>query len=145
MRPTPISLTGSRTRTTRRRRVGHVLLGVASWVALAALWAWQLAVYVPANWLDGVELIGVLLAGWVCFSVAWVVWCRDIYRRRHTRTTPLKRTVDFERDMLGRPVVAPPGLAAARGQVLISVSEDGAKRYRIAPPRALEQTSEKAA
>lgn len=145
MRPTPISLTGSRTRTSRRRQLGHVLLGVASWIALAALWVWQLATYVPANWLDGVELIGALLAGWVCFSVVWVAWCRDIYRRRHTRTTPLKRTVEFEHDTLGRPVLAPPGIAGARGQVLISVSEDGVKRYRIAPPHAVEHTSERAA
>jgi len=117
-----------------------VLLGTASWLVLAALWVWQLNVYVPSDWLGGVELILVLLAGWACFSVAWVVWCRNIYRRRHRRTSSLKREVGFERDPLGRRILAPPGIAAARGQVLISVPESGVKRYEIVERRAPMRT-----
>lgn len=112
-----------------------MLLGVASWLVLAALWVWQLNVYVPSDWLGGVELILVLLAGWVCFSVVWVLWCRNIYRRRHRRTSPLKGEVDFERDPLGRRILAPPGIASGRGQVLISVPQPGVKRYEIVEPR----------
>jgi hypothetical protein len=133
--PSAISLTGSRSGTTRRRRIVHVLVGGGSWIALAALWIWQLRVYVPADWLGGVELIAVLFAGWSCLSVAWVAWCRNIYVRRHRRTAPLTRAVGFERDPLGRRIVAPPGIGAARGQILVSVPEHDVKRYRPAPLR----------
>ncbi|HEY4809934.1 MAG TPA: hypothetical protein VIH71_02645 [Solirubrobacteraceae bacterium] len=132
--PRSVALTGSRSSTRRRQRLAHLLIGAASWLVLAALWVWQLKVYVPADWLGGVELILVLLAGWACFSVVWVVWCRNIYRRRHRRTSPLKREVDFERDTLGRRILAPSGIAAARGQVLISVREPGIKCYELVGP-----------
>jgi hypothetical protein len=65
-----------------------------SWIVLAALWVWQLDVYVPSNWFGGVALIIVLLAGWTCFSMMWVGWCRNIYRRRHRRTSAPEREVD---------------------------------------------------
>jgi hypothetical protein len=139
--PRSVALTGSRSSTRPRQRLAHVLLGAASWLVMVALWMWQLNVYVPSDWLGGVELILVLLAGWACFSVVWVLWCRNIYRRRHRRTSPLKREVDFGRDSLGRQILAPPGIAAARGQVLISVPEPGVKRYEIVEPRAPMRTS----
>jgi hypothetical protein len=97
---------------------------------------WQLNVYVPSDWLGGVELILLLLAAWACFSLGWVAWCRSIYRRRHRRTMPLTREVDFASDRLGRRILAPPGIAAARGQVLISVPEQGVKLYETAARRA---------
>jgi hypothetical protein len=71
-----VALTGSRSSASPRRRRGHVLLGAMSWIVLAALWVWQLDVYVPSNWFGGVALIIVLLAGWTCFSMMWVAWCR---------------------------------------------------------------------
>jgi hypothetical protein len=89
-----VALTGSRSSASPRRRRGHVLLGAMSWIVLAALWVWQLDVYVPSNWFGGVALIIVLLAGWTCFSMMWVAWCRNIYRRRHRRTSAPEREVD---------------------------------------------------
>jgi len=133
LRHRPVSLTGSRSGTGARRRLAHVAIGVAGWLALAALWAWQLEVYVPADWLAGVELIGLLLVGWTGFSLAWVAWSRRIYRRRHRRTEPLSRSVDFAHDALGRRVVTPPGIAEARGQVVVSLSGDDVKRYEFVP------------
>lgn len=109
-----------------------MLVGIASWIALATLWIWQLHTYVPSNWFAAVELIFVLLAGWACFSLAWVAWCRNIYRRRHRRTRPLQRPIDFSADTLGRKILAPPGIGSARGQVILSVDASGAKRYRLA-------------
>jgi hypothetical protein len=130
-----VALTGSRSSASPRRRRGHVLLGAMSWIVLAALWVWQLDVYVPSNWFGGVALIIILLAGWTCFSMMWVAWCRNIYRRRHRRTSAPEREVDFEHDQLGRRIVAPRRIAAERGQVLISVEEPGIKRYELAEPR----------
>ncbi len=101
-KPRPVPLTGSRSRAGARRRLGHRLAGVVGSAALAALWVWQLAAYVPANWLSAVGLILALVAGWVCLSLAWVAWCRSIYRRRHRRVTPLRREVGFAHDALGR-------------------------------------------
>ena len=89
-----VALTGSRSSASPRRRRGHVLLGAMSWIVLAALWVWQLDVYVPSNWFGGVALIIILLAGWTCFSMMWVAWCRNIYRRRHRRTSAPEREVD---------------------------------------------------
>jgi hypothetical protein len=132
-RPTPVALTGSRAHTGRARLTGHLLAGLAGWVVLAGLWVWQLAVHVPANWLGGVGLIFALLAVWVCFSISWVAWNRSIYRRRHRRTRPIERELDFTHDALGRPIAAPPGPALLGGQVIVSVDADGVKRFRPAP------------
>jgi hypothetical protein len=134
----PVALTGSRAGTGAGRRLGHVAIGVVGWLALAALWAWQLEVYVPADWLGGVALIGVLLVGWTCFLLVWVAWSRGIYRRRHRRTEPLSRSVDFAHDALGRRIAVPPGIRTVRGQLLVSVSADGVKRYEQAPRRPLD-------
>jgi hypothetical protein len=146
-RPTPVALTGSRARTSRARLTGHLLAGLASWVVLACLWVWQVAVHVPTNWLGGVGLIFALLAVWVCLSISWVAWNRSIYHRRHRRTRPIERELDFTHDALGRPIVAPPGPALLGGQVIVSVDADGIKRFRPAPvaaaqARALPATGE---
>lgn len=135
--PRSVALTGARSRLSARRRVGHVLAGIAGWIGLGGLWAWQLSNYVPENWLTGVELIFALLLGWACFSVAWVAWCRSIYRRRHRRTKPIERDVDFSHDTLGRPIVAAPAVRTARGQVLVWVDASGIKHYQcvIQAPR----------
>ncbi len=138
-RPTPVALTGSRARISAPRRLGHAAFGLASWLALAALWVWQLGTYVPDSWFDGVATILVLLVLWAVFSVAWVAWSRNIYRRRHRRTTPVRHEVDFTQDTLGRRVVAAPEVTAAHGgHVLVTVSEDGVKRYQPALKSAPE-------
>jgi hypothetical protein len=138
----PVAMTGSRAHARAGRRLSHVVLGVAGWLALAGLWIWQLDVHVPADWLGGLELILATLAGWLCFSVLWVGWCRGIYRRRHRRTRPLTRTVDFGTDMLGRRVVASPGMQEMGAHVLISIPESGVKRYEIAPHRLAPATAD---
>lgn len=138
-------LTGSRARSSPRRRALHVLIGLGSWIALGALWAWQVAIKVPSQWLEGVALIAALAVVWACFAIAWVAWCRNIYKRRHRRTAALLRHVDFERDTLGREVLAPPGLAELSGQVLISVPGPGMKLYQLGertPRRAAQRLGE---
>jgi len=130
--PRSIALTGSRSRTSRHRLLGHLLFGLASWLALVALWFWQLKIYVPSDWLGAVELIFALFAGWACFSVGWVAWCQSIYRRRHRRTVPLTRDIDFSHDTLGRRIIASPGIKEAPGQLIISLAEDNVKRYQPA-------------
>jgi hypothetical protein len=143
--PTPVALTGSRAHTGRARLTGHLIAGVAGWVVLVGVWAWQLAVHVPANWLGGVGLIFALLAAWVCFSIAWVEWNRSIYRRRHRRTRPIERELTFTHDALGRPVAAPAGLALLRGQLIVSVDAEGVKRFRPAAAAGGPAASEAAA
>ncbi len=133
-------LTGSRSRSGARRRALHVLIGLASWIALGALWAWQVVVHVPSRWLEGIALIAALAVVWACFAIGWVTWCQSIYRRRHRRTKALLRHVDFERDTLGRDVLAPPGLSELAGQVLISVPGPGMKLYQLGERTALRDT-----
>jgi membrane protein implicated in regulation of membrane protease activity len=138
-RPQPVALTGSRTRATRSRRAAQVAVGVASWLGLGTLWVWQLATFVPGSWLAGVATLVLLLVVWSCFSVAWVAWSRNIYRRRHNRTKPVVREVDFTHDALGRRVLAPPEVVAVGGgHVLVTIGDDGVKRYQPALARAPE-------
>jgi hypothetical protein len=131
--PQQVALSGSRAGTEPRRRFAHVLIGAASWAALGALWVWQLNVGVPSNWLAGIELILVMLVVWTLFTLVWVAWNRNIYRRRHRRTTAVQRALSFERDPLGRRVLAPAGIGEARGQILITIEADAVKRYSLAP------------
>jgi hypothetical protein len=123
-----VPLTGSRSRTTPARRIGHVLAGLAGWVGLAALWAWQLGIGVPSRWIDGPVLLLVVLAFWICLLRSWVGWSRSIYRRRHRRTTPVRLAVDFTQDSLGRKVAVEPHTAAAH-KIEILVSRPGVKAY----------------
>lgn len=124
-----VALTGSRSRASDGRRAVQIALGALSWIGFGALWMWQLEVYVPSTWLYSITLIAIILAAWIAFTVCWVRWNRNIYARRHRRTTPVRQEVSFTEDSLGRPIVAPGGIRAADGQIIVSVDEDGAKRY----------------
>jgi hypothetical protein len=112
----------------------HVLAGVAGWAGFAALWVWQIRVFVPHRWFDGVQLIAVLVAAFGLVTPVWVWWNRNIYRRRHRRTAPMVRPVQFERDSLGRRLVISSGVRLNPAEVIVTAGEDGAsKRYEAAP------------
>jgi hypothetical protein len=102
----------------------HIGVGGAGWLLLGLLWLWQFKTReIPGDWPIVVTAAaggGLALA---VLSVAWVRWNQDIYRRRHRRRTPLIAAVQFEKDAVGRRIVAPPeGLDGSR--ILIRV--DGA-------------------
>lgn len=135
-----VPLTGSRSRATRGRRIGHVLAGLAGWTGLAALWAWQLGIGVPSRWIDGPVLLLVVLGLWICLLRCWVGWSRSIYRRRHRRTTPVRLAVDFTQDSLGRMLAVEPHTAAAH-KVEILVSRPGVKVYEAVEPAHTEDVA----
>jgi hypothetical protein len=112
---------GSAARIGRARLALHVCVGVLGWLGLAALWIWQLAVYVPSDWLRGLELIAVILGAFALLVPAWVAWNRNIYRRRHARLMPRSLSVDFSHDRLGRTVVGGPGVLSAGGEIRVRV------------------------
>lgn len=125
----------------RGRTALHLLVAVVGWLGFITLWVWQLEVFVPANWLSGLELIGVFLVVFALASPAWVLWNRSIYRRRHRRATPIVLEVQFERDSLDRPLAVSPAVLLHPAEIRVTVSDDGAvKRYdvpeRAAPARA---------
>ena len=130
-----VPLTGSRSRARLAARIGHVLTALAGWVALAALWAWQLRLGVPSRWLDGPTVLLAVLVGWIGFLRCWVGWSRSIYRRRHRRITPLSLPVDFSQDSLGRKVTLEPHTVAAH-KVEILVSRPGVKAYEPVETRS---------
>jgi hypothetical protein len=134
--------TGSRSRAQRARKAAHGIAGVASWLGFAALWTWQILVNVPANWPVDVVVIAGTLALFGVLTPLWVGWNRNIYRRRHRRTTPISHEVDFTRDKLGRRIVAERGVALGRRivpadtmiganprRIRISLSEDGTEKH----------------
>lgn len=130
-----VPLTGSRSRAAAAARAGHVLAALAGWVALAVLWVWQLGLGVPSRWADGPAVILVVFVLWVGLLLCWVGWSRNIYRRRHRRTTPLSSPVDFTEDSLGRRVRVEPRTLAAH-TVEISVTLPGVKDYEpVEQPR----------
>jgi hypothetical protein len=128
--------TGASSGSTPARRALHVAIGVLGWALFAGLWVWQLEVFVPSNWLAGLEALGVILAVFALATPTWVAWNRSIYRRRHRRTTPLVLEVDFERDRLGRTIEADPGVRTADGEIAVEVDGDaGVKSYRATAVR----------
>lgn len=127
--------TGANSGSTTARRLLHVGIGALGWVIFAGLWVWQLEVFVPSNWLAGLKALGVMLIVFALATPAWVAWNRNIYRRRHRRTTALVREVDFERDALGRTIAADPGVRTASGEIVVEVDgDDRTKRYRALTP-----------
>ena len=124
-----VALTGSGTRASKPRRAIQIALGALSWIGFALLWLWQLEVYIPATWLYSICLIGSILGVWILFTICWVRWNRNIYARRHRRNSPVRQEVAFYQDTLGRPILAPGGIRAAEGQVIVSVDGAGNKRY----------------
>ena len=132
-----VALTGSASRAGESRRAIQIVLGGLSWIGFALLWLWQLEVYVPSTWLYSICLIAIILAVWIVFTIAWVRWNRNIYSRRHRRTSPVRQEVSFYEDTLGRPIKALGGIRAAEGQIIVSVDDDGNKRYDSAQRRRL--------
>lgn len=128
-RQSSVALTGSASRANPLRRAFQAALGALSWIGFALLWVWQLEVYVPSTWMYSICLIAIILAAWIVFTIAWVKWNRNIYARRHRRTTPVRMEVEMAEDSLGRPIVASGGIRAAEGQIFIDVDESDRKRY----------------
>ncbi|HWI06493.1 MAG TPA: hypothetical protein VNT54_03125 [Solirubrobacteraceae bacterium] len=109
----------------------HVLAGVLGWAGFAALAVWQLGFFVPPQAGDRLAALALCGAALTCIGIGWIRWNRSIYRRRHRRSSPIVMNVDFSHDSLGRPIVAPPGVSEAHGQVFVSVDADNAiKSYR---------------
>ena len=115
--------TGLDTRIGASRVALHLALGALGWLILGGFWVWQLAVYIPATWVEGVVLLGAIFAVYLVLTPLWVTWNRNIYGRRHRRNTPLLREVRLERDALGRPTVGSPSTQAAL--VRVSMIADG--------------------
>jgi hypothetical protein len=130
--------TGLGTRIGARRVALHLALGALGWLILGGFWVWQLAVYIPPTWVEGIVLLGAIFAVYVVLTPIWVAWNRSIHRRRHSRTTPLLREVRLDRDALGRPTVGSPSTQAAL--IRVSLIADGRlKRYLV------EETTTRAA
>jgi hypothetical protein len=129
--PSAHAVTGTATRISRRRSAAHALAGVAGWLLFAALWAWQALAGVPSDWRIAILAIGTGLAAAFALCLGWVRWNRGIYRRRHRRTEPIRRTVSFDRDALGRPIdAAPVDWLREAAIVEVEIDSDDVKSYR---------------
>ena len=131
--------TGSHAGISRARSALHVAAGAAGWAIFAALWVWQLKVYVPAHWLGGILLLVAIAAAYSLLTPGWVWWNRNIYRRRHRRRSALEREVAMDRDTLGRRLLIAPEVLLNPAVVRVTVDADGTvKRYDVPPPVQLE-------
>ena len=122
------------------RTVRHVIVGIASWVVFAALWALlarQGRVSPDALRDTGTQLA--VLGGAVLALTTW--WVRHnvgIHRRKGPRTGVPTARPRTDQDRLGRPVRwALPGAdtGAQTAQHVVVDVEDGAKTYRREAPR----------
>lgn len=129
-RPAAVDLTGVASEASWLRTFFHVVFGALGWIAFGGLWLWQLTSNVPDRWLEGVLLIAVILVAWTLFTICWVTWNRNIYRRRHRRGDPVVVEVEVDEDTLGRPVIGARKARDHAGQIVISVDEEGSKHYR---------------
>jgi hypothetical protein len=115
----------------------HAAIGVCAWGAFAALWAWQLNGYLPNQWLDGLFLIAFALVAYAVATPLWVMWNRNIYRRRHNRLAPTICQVSFTTDRLGRQLVIAPAIGRNSNRITIDLDEaNGAKHYAAPDPEA---------
>lgn len=131
-RPAAVEMTGTASDASRTRSVCHAALGVLAWIALGAMWVWQLNTNVPDRWLEGVAAVVAIFVAWAVFTIGWVAWNRGIYRRRHQRDQAVVVEVEMDEDVLGRPVIGAREARDAAGQIVISVDAEGVKRYRRA-------------
>jgi hypothetical protein len=99
---------------------------------LALLWVWQVrAGHVPAAWRPAVEVVAAGGAVFGAFSVVWIRWNRNIYRRRHNRRAPLLTAVQFDVDAVGRQIVVDAEDQHA-GHVVVTVDPAGAVKHYLA-------------
>lgn len=125
--------TGQASRSTRARSALHAVAGVASWIALILLGAWRFGSDAPAHAWTAVLGIGVYGIAFAAIGVAWIAWNRNIYRRRHRRTSAITTPVAFTHDTTGRQIAASPGIQEASGTIIVDVDpESGRKTYRSA-------------
>jgi hypothetical protein len=114
-------------------------MGALGWVGFAALWAWQLLVFVPGDWFVGVIAIAVTVVLFAGLAPAWVHWNRNIYRRRHRRTSAIKRSVQLDHDTLGRTVVLGPGVNVTDREIVVTADSQANVKHYDAPVRPQEK------
>ena len=133
--------TGAASRASRTRERLHLVLGAGSWVAFALIWRWHLVTDVPEDLPRTLLTIGGFLAAFCLATPAWVAWNRNIYKRRHRRTSAIVRPVAFERDWTGRRVVPVRGARHHVGEVVVDLATAGGlevKTYEPTTPPAPE-------
>lgn len=131
--------TGQASRSTRARSALHALAGAASWIALIVLCAWRFGSDAPAHAGSAVLAIGLTGIVFATLGVAWVAWNRNIYRRRHRRTSAIVTPVAFTHDTTGRQIAAAPGIQEASGTIVVDIDpESGRKTYRSAERARVE-------
>ena len=141
--PGAIVSTGSDSRAKPARKAFHVLLGLAAWAAFLSLWVWQIRDYLPAHWIGGLTMIGVGALVFATLTPLWVRWNRNIYRRRHSRRSPIVHHVAFETDRLGRDLVISPEVHLNPTRITVDLDQTtGTKRYHAPDHEASSITRE---
>jgi hypothetical protein len=109
---------------------GRILLAIAGWLIFAVGW-WR--VIAEDGWPFSAETIAILVAVAVAIflaTAAWVWHNRAIYRRKGPRSAvrPVRRC--YTHDRLGRPLDLDADRLASARVIVVSVTEDGTKKYR---------------
>jgi hypothetical protein len=108
----------------------RVILGVLSWVVFGVAW-WAVLRQDPRSWLRDLAVPLVALLVVTALTLAWVRHNLGIYRRKGPRRGLPAIAADWTHDSIGRPLLLPAGLDAARVVVVDVV--DGRKTYEAQP------------
>lgn len=125
--------TGLRSRASGVRQALHGLIGIACWVIFALLWVNLFLYNLPDTWPVIALAILALFVLLIVLNMMWVRWNRFIYwRHDRRRVNAVLQETRFDRDVLGRPVVAPARESLiGNSAVGISLADDGSKLYTI--------------
>jgi hypothetical protein len=117
------------------RQVAHILVGIAFWVVLAALWALLVAEdkATAAAFRDTIFQVAVIVGIVLAVTTWWIRHNIAIYRRKGPRQGRATIAPRVDEDRLGRPVrwSMPGGVRTARAQRHLVIDLDGdQKTYR---------------
>ncbi|HAL30729.1 MAG TPA: hypothetical protein DCP20_08465 [Coriobacteriia bacterium] len=113
------------------RLIVQIILAVMGWVLFAWLW-WRAIQYGPTEvHLRGTLIVAIIDLVIVSATILWIIWNKDIYRRKGARTTVPPVEFDYAVDALGTPVhVRVPSDGSARS-IVIDIADDRGRPLKV--------------
>lgn len=103
----------------------QILLAVASWLLFGWLW-WRAIQYGPTEThLRGTLIVALIDLVIVVVTVLWIMWNKNIHRRKGPRTTVPAVDFDYMVDALGMPVEIRVPTGGSARFIVIDIASDG--------------------
>ncbi|GAB4283136.1 MAG: hypothetical protein Kow0067_03820 [Coriobacteriia bacterium] len=115
----------------------QIILALSGWVLFAWLW-WRASQYGPTEaQLRGTLIVALIDLVIVLATMLWIVWNKDIYRRKGPRTTVPPVDFDYAVDALGTPVDIRVPVDGSERSIVIDIVDVQEQSRKVFTPTGL--------